>query len=169
MYGQWTHVVMLDKLGAAANRQHATKHATLCFGQTNVFALLVLDVDVERVAFQEQLQVGIVLQDGVGRGLVQHALQGSSSRLDKVLVEAADGLLLWGWRHHNSRVVVVQLVVQPKEVAVPAGDGELGVAVCLGGGLGQVNGGAGLAAGTAEGNRSRERKTWRDGQVLPLL
>src|SRR5690349_15231993 len=77
-----------------------------------------------------------MLQYGMRSNLVQHAFQRCSSRLNKVGLETTQGLLLRWWRNDDTGAVVVQLVVQPKEVAVSAGDGEFGIAVTFRGGLG---------------------------------
>lgn len=125
---------MFHKFTAAA-REHVAKHA-FALPDARVLALLVLDVDIESVALKKQLQVTVVLQNGVRGRLVEHALQGSASRLNEVGLEAAHSLLLWRRRDDDAGVVVVQLGVEPEEVAVAAGDGEVGVAVALGGRLG---------------------------------
>jgi hypothetical protein len=130
-----TYIIMLDEL-AAVTGEHTAKHA-LVLGETDVFALLVLDVDVEGLALEEELEIAVVLQDGVCGGAVQHALEGSAPRLDEIGLEAADGLLLGRRGDDDARAVVVQLRVQPEEVAVAARDGELGVAVALGRRLGR--------------------------------
>lgn len=126
---------MLDKF-ARATAKHRAEHA-LVLSQAGVLAFLILDVHVESLALEEQLQIAIMLQHRVGSRLVEHALQSSTARLDKIGVEATDGLFFWGWRDNDTGVVVVQLVVEPEEVAVAARDCEFGVAVALGGGLGR--------------------------------
>jgi hypothetical protein len=63
---------VLDKL-SGPSRQHATKHA-LALTQARLLALPILDVDVEGIAFQEELEVAVVLQDRMRSDLVQHAL-----------------------------------------------------------------------------------------------
>jgi len=102
-----------------------------------------------------------MLQNGVGGNLVEHALQRRASRLNKVGLEAADGLLLWRRWNDDAGVVAVQLRVEPEEVAVAAGDGELGRPVALGGGFcghGVLGVGAGEVAdlvGVADGDGER--------------
>lgn len=125
---------MLDELGAASDGEtNGTEHTSLGLGE-HVLALFVPDVDVESLTLEEELQVAIVLQDRMSGGLVEHSLQCSSSRLDKVRIESTDDLLVrWRW-HDDTRVVAVQLVVEPEEVTVAAGNGEIGIAVGLGAG-----------------------------------
>lgn len=56
------YVVVLDELGAAAYADvEAAEHAFAFYGHVGVFALSVFDVDVEAFAFEEQLEVGIML------------------------------------------------------------------------------------------------------------
>lgn len=121
---------MLDELGAAADAQvQAGEDALALGGHVRVFALALLHVHVEGVALEEQLQVAVVLQDRVRRRLGQHLLQRHAPRLDEVGVEAADRLFLRRRRHHGARVVAVQLVVEPEEVTIAAGDFKFGPAV----------------------------------------
>jgi hypothetical protein len=68
---------MLDKL-ATATRQHATKHA-LALAQANIFAFLVLDINIESIALEEELQVAVVLKNGMRGYPVEHAFQGGTS------------------------------------------------------------------------------------------
>lgn len=124
-----SYIIMLNELSPTA-RQNAAKHA-LAFAEAGVFTLLVLDIDTESIALKEELQVTVMLQDRVCGNLVDHALQGSASRLDKIGIEATDGLLLWRRGDNDAWVVLVQRLVQPKEIAVAARDSELGVAVAF--------------------------------------
>lgn len=57
---------------AAASTKHGPEHA-LALAQTGVLALFVLDVDIERLAFKEKLQITVVLQDRMCSRLVEHA------------------------------------------------------------------------------------------------
>lgn len=67
--------------------------------------------------------------------LVEHALESLAAGLDEFGVEATD-CLLFGWRwDDNARIVVMEGGVEPEEVTVTAGDGELGLFVGLRGGL----------------------------------
>ena len=84
----------------------------------------MFDVHVECLAFQECLQIAIVLEDGVCGDLVDHALQSHASALDEVGVEAAD-CLLFGWRwDYDAWVVIVEAFVEPEEVFVSSGYGK---------------------------------------------
>lgn len=130
---------MLDELSSGAHGEtKGTQHAFV-FLQQGIFPLLVLDVDIERLTLKEQLQIAIVLQNRMRGALVEHALQCLPSRLDKVRIETAHGLLLRRWRDDDARTVVMELIVQPKEIAVAPGDGEFRVPVSLRGGLGSVS------------------------------
>jgi hypothetical protein len=91
----------------------------------------VLDIDIERLALQKQLQIPVQLQCGVRRDLVEHLLERGPSRLDKIALKPAHGLLLGRRRHHHAGVVAVQGIVQPEKVAIPPLDLELGLLVCL--------------------------------------
>ena len=62
-------------------------------------------VQRERVALQEELQVGIFAQDGVVGNLLNTSLQCHATVLNKLVVEPAKCVLLWDRRHHNTRVV----------------------------------------------------------------
>jgi len=64
--------------------------------------------------------------------LAQHFFQCSSSRLDKVDIEATNSLLFWWWWYDYTGVVTMELVVEPKKVPVSACDGKLGITVGLG-------------------------------------
>ena len=128
---------MLDELagGAADVDANGAQHALVGLVEQRIPVLFVLDVDVEGFALEEDLEVGVVVEDGVGGDLVQHALEGLSPRLDELGVEAADGLLLGGRGDDDAGVVGVHGGVEPEEVSVPAGDGELGLFICFGRGL----------------------------------
>jgi len=93
-----------------AAREHRAEHA-FAFAYAGVFALLVLNVHVEGFAFEEQLQVTVVLQHWMRSRLVEHTLQSGASRLNKIGFEAPNGLFLRRWRDNDSGVVVVQLCV----------------------------------------------------------
>jgi hypothetical protein len=95
----------------------------------------VLDVHIESFAFQKKLQIGIVLERRVYRGLVKHLLKSSSSALNKIAVEATDSLLLRRRWNHNSRVVAMESRVKPEKIAISALDFELGLLISLGSGL----------------------------------
>lgn len=125
-----SYIVVLYELSATSttNSDYA-EHTTLALAKIWSLSLLVLDVDIERFALEEKLEVAIMLKDWMCGSLIQHTLQSSTSRFDEVGVEATHGLLLWRWRDNNTGVVAMQLVVQPEEVSVTAGDVELGVAV----------------------------------------
>lgn len=62
----------------------------------------------------------------MGGNLVQHALQRLAPRFYEVDIETIQGLLLGRRRHDDARVIVVQLIVEPQEVSVPARDLEFG-------------------------------------------
>lgn len=123
----------------------------------------MLDVDVEGVAFEEGFKVAVVLEDGVGGDLVEHAFECHAPAFDKVGLEAADGLFVRGWSDDGARAVVVETVVEPEEIAVAAGDGEGGCCVVVGarGGAGDdrvdcvragsIANGVGVADGDGEG------------------
>jgi hypothetical protein len=76
-----------------------------------------------------------VLQGRVPSSLVQHPLQRRPTTLDKVAVEAADGLLLRRRRDDEPGIVSMQRVVEPQEVSVPALDLEFRLPVGLRRGL----------------------------------
>lgn len=95
----------------------------------------MLDVDIERFALEEELEVTIMLKYGMCGCLVQHALKSSPSRLDKVGIKAANGLFLWGRGDYDARIIIVQLAVEPEKVTIAAGDGKFGLLVGLGGSL----------------------------------
>jgi hypothetical protein len=115
----------LDSCGAE------TKHA-LALRDKRILSLLVAYVDVEGFTFQKELQIAVVLQGWMRRGLVQHAFQGLPSRLDEIGVEAPYSLLLWRGRNYDARIVAVKLVVQPQKVAEAAGDCEFRIPISLG-------------------------------------
>jgi hypothetical protein len=132
-YGE-AHIIVFHEFTATA-AEHGAKHA-LAFAHAGILALLVLDVDIEGIAFEKYLQVAVVLQYGMCCRFVEHALKGGPPGLDKVGFEATHGLLLW-WRwDDDTRIVVVELGIQPEEIAVAAGHGKVGVAVAFGSGLG---------------------------------
>ena len=127
---------MFDEFAAGTTDVDADggEHAAF-LAEVGFAVLFVLDVDGEGFALEEDLEVGVVVQDGVGGDLVEHALEGLAAGLDEVGVEASDGLFFGGRGDHDARVVGVQGGVEPEEVAVAAGDGHVGGFVGLGGGL----------------------------------
>lgn len=126
---------MFHKLVTATNRNtKGTKHA-LALTKIRLPVLLILDINIESLAFEEDLQITIVLENWVTSNLIQHPLQSSPSGLDKISIESTHGLLLWGRRNNYAGVVIVHGVVEPKEITVSPTDGKLGLAVCFGGSL----------------------------------
>ena len=97
---------------AAATESNAAHQA---FGFTGteerVLAIAVLDVNVEGLALEEGLQVGVVLKDRVICGLADLSFQSHTARLDEVGVEPTNSLLLRRRWDYNTRVVGVQLLV----------------------------------------------------------
>ena len=167
-------VVVFDELasGAAAPAQAdgAENAAFALAREEGIFAaVLVLDVDVEGLAFQERLQVAIMLQHGVGGGLVDHALERHAPALDEIGVEAVERLFLGRRRDRDARMVVVQTLVQPEEVAVAPGHGEGGGVVGFGGrarddGVDGVRaGGAAHGVRVADGDAERRFRGLFDG------
>ena len=71
----------------------------------------MLNVDVESIALEESLKIGIMLEDWVVCRLADLSFEGHATRFDKVCVETANGLLLWRRGNDYSRVVGVQLLV----------------------------------------------------------
>lgn len=138
MHGQ-SYVIVLDELPGAAHRQaEGTQHAFV-FLEQGIFPFLVLDVDIESLALKEQFQIAIVLQDGVRSAFVEHALQCLPPRLNEVGIETTYGLLFRRRRDDDARIVIMELVVQPEEIAVAAGDGKFRIPVSLRGSLGSVS------------------------------
>ena len=129
-------VIVFDKLAACATAnakrfQHAAASGAAVAHAEGLFVFAVLDVHIEGVAFKKNLEVTVVLEDGMGGGFIEHTLEGCAAGFDEIGVEAADGLFLGRWRDDDSRVATMEGLVQPKEVAVAAGDGELWLLVCF--------------------------------------
>lgn len=103
------YIVVLDEL-SATTRQHRPKHA-LALAKAGVLALLVLDIDIEGVALEEQLEITVVLQNWMRRRLVEHALQCRTSRFDEIGIESTYRLLLRRRGDDDSGIVAVQLIV----------------------------------------------------------
>lgn len=108
---QWekedTHIIMLNELATSANgNTQGTKHA-LTLAQIRLAILFILHIHSKRLALQEYLEIRIMLKNGMRRNLVDHALQGSSSRFYKVGIETANGLFLWWWGNYDTGIVVV--------------------------------------------------------------
>jgi hypothetical protein len=89
-------------------------------------------VDIKGFTLQKELQVAVVLQGWMRRGLVQHPFQGLPSRLDKIGIEAPYSLLLWRGRNDDAWIVAVELIVQPQKVAEAAGDCKFRIPISLG-------------------------------------
>jgi hypothetical protein len=111
-----THVVVFDKFCYCRAESDAAKHA-LAFSNQRLLALLVLDVHIKGITLEEELQVSVMLQHRMGSGFVQHALQRLPPRLHKACIKPSDCLLFWRRWNDNARVIIVQLIVQPKEIA----------------------------------------------------
>jgi len=73
----------------------------------------MLDIDVETLALEEELQIGIMLQHRMRRNLVQHPLQRLPPALDEIAFEATDGLFLGRRGHDDAGAVSVEGVVEP--------------------------------------------------------
>jgi hypothetical protein len=106
-------IVVLDEFASAAATKSNAAHQAFGFAGTEerVLAIAVLDVNVEALALEECLQVGVVLKDRVVCGLADLSFQSHTTRLDEVGVEATNGLLLWWRRDYDTRVVGVKLLV----------------------------------------------------------
>ena len=122
---------MLDKFTTSTDINAKGAEHALVLTEVRLSVLLVLDIEVESLAFQEDFEVPVLLENGMRRDLVQHALQRCSSRLDEIGIETTNGLLLRGRRHNHTGVAVMHRVIQPKKVAVPTADEELGLSVCF--------------------------------------
>lgn len=99
---------MLHEFASSADVDTEGAQHALALAEIWLSVLFVLDVHIKSFTFEEDLQVGIVLENRVTGDLVQHPLQCSSSRLDKVRIKSPNSLFLWRWCHDNSWVVVVQ-------------------------------------------------------------
>jgi len=97
---------VLNELSSTSTYSDGGEHA-FAFSQARILTFFLLNVHAERLAFEEQLKITIMLQDRVGSGLVQHALESLPSGLDKLGVEAANSLLLRWRRDDNTRVVTM--------------------------------------------------------------
>ena len=106
-------IVVLDEFASAAATESNAAHQAFGFTGTEerVLAIAVLDVNVEGLALEEGLQVGVVLKDRVIRSLADLSFQSHTARLDEVGIEATNSLLLRRWWDYNTRVVGVQLLV----------------------------------------------------------
>lgn len=87
----------------AKRAQHA-----LVLTEIRLAILFIFDINIERFAFEEYLEVGIVLQYWVCGSLIEHPLQRRPSRLYKIRIESADGLLLRRRGNNNTGVIAVQ-------------------------------------------------------------
>lgn len=99
---------MLYKFPTSTNIDPERAQHALVLTQVWFTILLILYVNVECFALQEYLEVGIMLKHGVRSGLVKHALKRRSSRLDKVRIESANCLLLWGRWYNDTRIITVE-------------------------------------------------------------
>jgi hypothetical protein len=107
------HVVMLDEFSASTHADSKRAKHTLALTKIWLSILLVLDVHVESLTLKEDFEVAIMLEYRMSGNLVEHALQGSSSRLHEVGIKSAHRLLLGRRRHNHAGVVTVQGVIEP--------------------------------------------------------
>ncbi len=126
------HIILLHKLARAAHVDAEGAQHPLTLTQIRFLPLLVLNVNIERFAFEEEFQIAVVLEGRMGSRFVKHLLQRSPARFDEVALESADGLLIGRRRNNHAGVVGMQGVIQPKKVAVPTLDLKFGLLVSLG-------------------------------------
>lgn len=107
---------MLNELPTTTKPKRAEHPLTL--SQIRLLVLLMLNVQIERLALQENLQIAIILQNRMRSRLIKHTLQCSSSGLDEIGIESANGLLLWWRRYHDAGIIAVEGIVQPEEITI---------------------------------------------------
>jgi hypothetical protein len=127
--GVGTHIVLLYKLATPADIDSQGAQDSLALTQVRFLSLLVLDVNVKRLTFQEQFEITVMLECGMSGSLVQHFFQRLATRFHKVAFEPSHCLLLWRRRNDNTRIVSVQSIVQPKEIAISPLHLEIGLFV----------------------------------------